>query len=255
MTFSEAVPVAILVEKSAVRYRLKGTNYVLELARYDEYRRVAAPLMETGNNLNLGTVHRISTEPITTWGASLFDLQWDNTLGKHANFNLGCAADWSPSLSTFFPSEDPSDIRQGFNQFVETTKRVATLLGSERPQSRAIQPLKPTPAASNPAKGGQTSPDNGAPSTASNPSKAPAAGINPSTTRAAPNNSTTANTNNVPPKTAANGPAAPSNSGPRGTAQSQRQAQMRESIRNASNFPFTEGRLGKSWADIANRSK
>lgn len=133
MTFSDAASVARLIEKSALRYRLKGTNYVLEIARYDEYERVSMPRPAPSNvNINLGAVTSISNVPVTTWGASVFDLEWDNMLGQHANFRLGYAAEWSPSLNTFFPCRDdpnPSDVRTGFHQFTDLVQQVAVLLG------------------------------------------------------------------------------------------------------------------------------
>ncbi|PGH12195.1 hypothetical protein AJ80_06815 [Polytolypa hystricis UAMH7299] len=134
VTFTDTVPVTRLVEKSAVRYRLKGTKYLLELARYDTYNRVKVPApMGLPQFFSL---NRMAEVPVTTWGASLFDVNWDNELGKHATFGVGQAADWSPSLNTFFPNfdkdSDPSDMRAGFGQFVGLVNRVAALLGAAK---------------------------------------------------------------------------------------------------------------------------
>lgn len=127
VTFSDLVPVARLVEKSALRYRLNGTNYIFELARYDEYRRV--------QSLEFPGLNQMAVTPVTSWGASIFDQQWDNMLGQHANFRVGHTAEWSPSLNTFFPCCDdpnPSDLRIGFHQFIPLVKQVSLLLGAER---------------------------------------------------------------------------------------------------------------------------
>ncbi|KAL1955788.1 hypothetical protein VTO42DRAFT_8108 [Malbranchea cinnamomea] len=135
VTFSDGAPVSRLVEKSALRYRLKGTNYILELARYDEYQRVRDLLPGQHVGMNLDSINRVSEKPITTWGASMFDLQWDNMLGQHANFGVGHAAEWSPSLNTFFPCRDnpnSSDVRFGFSQFLELANRIAALLGPDK---------------------------------------------------------------------------------------------------------------------------
>ncbi|WEW55851.1 hypothetical protein PRK78_001284 [Emydomyces testavorans] len=131
VTFSNLVPVNRLVEKTALRYRLKGTSYILEVARYDEYFR-AMP----GTN-------EITEIPMTSWGASIFDLQWDNMLGQHANFRLGHKAEWIPSLSTFFPSVQiagPPDVCTGFDQFMELVKRVAFIL-SPAPKPGTVMAL------------------------------------------------------------------------------------------------------------------
>ncbi|KMU80029.1 hypothetical protein CISG_07979 [Coccidioides immitis RMSCC 3703] len=131
VTFSNAVPVSRLVEKTALRYRLKGTSYILEVARYDEYFR-AMP----GTN-------ELTEHPVVSWGASIFDLQWDNVLGQHANFRLGHTADWVPSLSTFFPdinTPDPSSACTGFDQFMELLKRVSVVL-CPGPKSGTVVPM------------------------------------------------------------------------------------------------------------------
>ncbi|DAA73538.1 TPA_exp: Uncharacterized protein A8136_4719 [Trichophyton benhamiae CBS 112371] len=132
VSFSNLAPVARIVEKSALRYRLKGTNYIFELARYDEYSRAqltASQILLQGPSSN-----NMSPVPITSWGASIFDLQWDNMLGQHANFGVGHNAEWSPSLNTFFPcfgDADPSDLRSGFNSFMPLIEQVSTLLGQK----------------------------------------------------------------------------------------------------------------------------
>ena len=132
VSFSNLAPVARIVEKSALRYRLKGTNYIFELARYDEYSRAqltASQILLQGPSSN-----NMSPVPITSWGASIFDLQWDNMLGQHANFGVGHNAAWSPSLNTFFPcfgDADPSDLRSGFNSLMPLIDQVSTLLGQK----------------------------------------------------------------------------------------------------------------------------
>ncbi|KAF3480126.1 uncharacterized protein GIQ15_05473 [Arthroderma uncinatum] len=132
VSFSNRVPIARHVEKSALQYRLKGTKYIFELARYDEYRRVqlsAAQLLLQGPNTNY-----MPTTPVTSWGASIFHPEWDNELGKHANLQVGQKADWCPNLKTFFPllgDADPSDLRSGFDSFMPLVKQVASLLGPE----------------------------------------------------------------------------------------------------------------------------
>jgi hypothetical protein len=146
VTFSDAAPVSRLVEKTAVRYRLRGTKYILELARYDEYTRETAPPAPPPANGVYVAVNRMAVVPVTSWGASIYSQEWDNMLGQHASFRVGHAAEWSPSLNTFFPSAestDPSDVR-GFNKFVDLASGIAVLLGpAEKLQGKMPNGLHP----------------------------------------------------------------------------------------------------------------
>lgn len=118
-------PVCRVIEKAAVQYRLKGTDYTLEIARYDEYRRNSPSI-------------RMSDVPSSTWGASIFSANWDNLLGQHANVKVGKVASWTPTLNTFFQAregQDPSDMQAGFWRFISLAKDVAALLGKHQEKS------------------------------------------------------------------------------------------------------------------------
>lgn len=130
--FPDSAPVARFIEKMAVRYRVKGTKYVLEVARYDEYRRAAGPGRPTQDPSKIHVP--MSDIPFTSWGASLFNSNWDNLLGQHANLPVGGATRYAPSLGTFFPNSDTdtSDKSSSFSEFIELVRRVAELLGSGR---------------------------------------------------------------------------------------------------------------------------
>lgn len=136
VTFPPTAPVSRFVEKTALRYRLKGTNYILEIARYDEYRRAGSQFSQGQvQNSNLGPILDV---PFTTWGASIFGLDWDNLLGEHANMEVGYSASWSPNLKTFFPPKaktNPTDTSSGFWEFVNLVKDVAELLGPRKPDA------------------------------------------------------------------------------------------------------------------------
>lgn len=126
--FSNAVPVSRLIEKSALRYRVKGTNYTLELSRYDEYRHVGMQVLQ---GRPVQPPDQLSTVPVTSWGASIFDMNWDNVLGEHANYGMGRAADWRPNLNTFFPTRgdpNPVNIRAGFSEFLHSVTKISELL-------------------------------------------------------------------------------------------------------------------------------
>ncbi|KAI9371401.1 hypothetical protein BJX61DRAFT_543709 [Aspergillus egyptiacus] len=139
VTFPESAPVSRFVEKSALRYRVKGTNYIFEIARYDEYKRASLSVSHgpTGTTI---TGPSMSDEPLSTsWGASVFDPNWDILLGDHANLALGHSANYTPNLLTFFPPKGLSpglqDGSRGFWEFIDLVKQVAEILGPTGPSS------------------------------------------------------------------------------------------------------------------------
>ncbi|KAI9928829.1 hypothetical protein MW887_002050 [Aspergillus wentii] len=136
VTFPASAPVSKFIEKTAVRYRLKGTKYIFEIARYDEYSRTSTPAFP-GQSPATITGH-ISANPSTSWGASVFDPNWDNLLGEHANLPVGHSARYNPNLDTFFPPKNqpgPEDKYLGFWDFINLIKQVAELLGPEQTSS------------------------------------------------------------------------------------------------------------------------
>ncbi|KAL4893984.1 hypothetical protein BDV59DRAFT_201299 [Aspergillus ambiguus] len=130
--FKDSPPVSRLVEKTALRYRLKGTDYALEIARYDEYVR--------RNTTDIQGQHAVTSVgqfqiPFTSWGASIFDPKWDNLLGQHANLPVGKSAKYNPNLDTFFPPKQvavPNEKGAGLWELIERVKQVAELLGPTR---------------------------------------------------------------------------------------------------------------------------
>ncbi|KAK1150153.1 hypothetical protein N8T08_000052 [Aspergillus melleus] len=129
--FSQSAPVARFVEKTAMRYRLKGTEYILEIARYDEYSRVNT--QEFPEQSMATMVSEISDVPSTSWGASVFNPKWDNLLGGHANLSVGHSAAYSMNLDTFFPAQKESPFEgkhTGFWEFVSLVRQIAAVLGS-----------------------------------------------------------------------------------------------------------------------------
>lgn len=140
--FKDSPPVSRLVEKTAFRYRLKGTDYTLEVARYDEY--VRKNLFNMQDQSVTAAASQFSEVPFTSWGASIFDSKWDNLLGEHANLPVGQSAKYNPNLNTFFlprQSAVPNEKGAGFWEMVDLVKRVAEVLGPTRISPEGTQEL------------------------------------------------------------------------------------------------------------------
>lgn len=133
MTFPASAPVSRFVEKTALRYRLKDTKYIFEIARYDEYSRAGLEVFQRpGSVVYTG---QMSEVPSTSWGASIFHPDWDNLLGDHANLPVGRSAQWNPKLDTFFPplgNSSSGDGYSGFWVFIHLVRQVAYLLSSTK---------------------------------------------------------------------------------------------------------------------------
>ena len=141
VTFPESAPVSRFVEKTALRYRLKGTKYIFELARYDEDSRSGIEkFRQQGSVVYTGPM---SDTPSTSWGASVFHPDWDNLLGDNANLPVGRSAQWSPQLDTFFPPKGTAvadDSHVGFWEFIRLMREVADLLSPAQTSLRQSSP-------------------------------------------------------------------------------------------------------------------
>ncbi|CAG8897321.1 unnamed protein product [Penicillium nalgiovense] len=85
--FSYGSPVKRFVEKATIQLQVKDSPHVFELARFDEY------TYATG---------QWSMNPKVSWGASLFNPNWDDILGEQADVKvLDISKD--VCLSVFFP--------------------------------------------------------------------------------------------------------------------------------------------------------
>ncbi|PIG87820.1 hypothetical protein AARAC_008908 [Aspergillus arachidicola] len=138
VVFHSSAPVSRFVEKTAIRYRLKGTKYILEIARYDEYSRLKTDAFQGQAPAPALVTGEICDVPSTSWGASIFDSNWDNLMGEQANLSVGHSARHSPELHTFFPPKiisDSNDKNEGFWEFINLVKRVAEVLSPAQPRS------------------------------------------------------------------------------------------------------------------------
>ncbi|KAJ5946461.1 hypothetical protein N7454_003300 [Penicillium verhagenii] len=117
--FDQSDLVSSFIEKSAVRLIVQGTNYVLELARFDQYTRI-----RTG----------WTTTPAVSWGASLFDPSWDVTLGGSSIKANPTAprntAGHVRSFESFFPPTSTSTTGdEGFKEYMKIVNNISRLLG------------------------------------------------------------------------------------------------------------------------------
>ncbi|OGM47547.1 hypothetical protein ABOM_004195 [Aspergillus bombycis] len=136
--FPSSAPVSRFVEKTSIRYRLKGTKYILEIARYDEYSRLKTDALQGKAPAPAFMTGEICDVPSSSWGASIFGSNWDNLMGDQANLPVGHSARHSPELHTFFPpktTSDSDDKNVGFWEFICLVKRVAEVLGPAQPHS------------------------------------------------------------------------------------------------------------------------
>lgn len=139
VSFPASAPVSRFVEKTALRYRLKGTKYIFEIARYDEYSRAGIEVFQQlGSFVYTG---QMSEVPSTSWGASIYHPDWDNLLGDHANLPVGRSAQWNPKLDTFFPPKDKATSEDGcggFREFLDLVRRVGDLLSIPEAPSQQV---------------------------------------------------------------------------------------------------------------------
>src|SRR5699024_11198778 len=78
----------------------------------------------------------ISEVPSTSWGASMFDPNWDNLLGQHANLPVGHSARYSPNLDTFCPHHSTSGEKYaGFWEFICLVRQAAELFSTAQSSS------------------------------------------------------------------------------------------------------------------------
>ncbi|KAJ5246793.1 hypothetical protein N7468_001776 [Penicillium chermesinum] len=111
-------------EKAAIQLKIKGTDYVFELARFDKYSKERGSWTKT---------------PTVSWGASLFDPAWSKVLGSQLQSRTRFRTpEPYQGLAQLFPTAngantpaDPNDST-GFWEFIEIVRRIAEVLGCEQ---------------------------------------------------------------------------------------------------------------------------
>jgi hypothetical protein len=101
--FSDTALISKLIQKTAIQFRVKGTEYVLELARFEESR--------------YSSVGRIRwTPPNVQWGARLLSPRWNGLIEQNRRQQqLG--------VETLFPTVT------AFEDFLKILKTISGILG------------------------------------------------------------------------------------------------------------------------------
>lgn len=122
---SYGLPLARVINKPMIKFRLGATDHILEISREDVFE--TDPFQSS------------APEPVSKWTACFYYQQWANILGEFAYNKHGERPSWTQSLSTFFPEPDGSQPQLGkkrkgpktFLKEIEEVKRI--LWESTRP--------------------------------------------------------------------------------------------------------------------------
>lgn len=109
--FQENVSISKFIQKTAVHFRVKGTDYVLELARFEEFKKSI-------------TGHTRWTPLTVRWGASMVNPMWKRILSDRALRNAD-----DLGFDTFFPKgkgDGRSDC--SFEKFLKVVKVISEML-------------------------------------------------------------------------------------------------------------------------------
>ncbi|KAI5289180.1 hypothetical protein KEM52_000882, partial [Ascosphaera acerosa] len=113
-------------ERTALRYRVAQTNYILEIARDDTFACTSmAGAYDAAGSFVYG-VPRVHDTAVTTWGASLYDTTWDERLGQNATSRRGENVQWKPSFKSFFPASNGNSNGASVGVGVGTRSSTAT---------------------------------------------------------------------------------------------------------------------------------
>lgn len=113
---------ARIVKKSAVRFKVKGTSLILELARFDVYRRTA--FLKSYSS------------------ATLFNPNWDSLMGGQIGASDARTQPHGAGLGAFFPSTRGGNAHEGagLREVLQVVQRVAELMGG--PEIGLSEPAK-----------------------------------------------------------------------------------------------------------------
>jgi hypothetical protein len=125
----DGFPVKRLIEKAAIQYDIKETEYVLEIARYDIYVKQSS----TGSS-NMGF-----KPPLSFWGINVHGVNWEENLAKLAATKEVQQMGFKSVLDPFFSPKTEDGNKASFQGFVNIVKEVAQVLG----KSEVAEQLSP----------------------------------------------------------------------------------------------------------------
>ena len=116
---SYGLPLARVINKPMIKFRLGDTDHILEITREDVYE--TEPFQSSAQ------------EPVSKWTACFYYQQWANVLGEFAYNKHGERPSWPQTLSTFFPEPDGSQAqlekkRKGPKNFLKEIEEVKRIL-------------------------------------------------------------------------------------------------------------------------------
>lgn len=117
----DGFPVRRLVEKAAIQYPVKETEYVLEVARYDTY------VKQSG----VGKSNMNFESPESSWGVAVYGVNWDENLAKLAGTKKVQEMGFKSVLDPFFSPKINDGSKAGFQGFLNVVKEVARVLGHD----------------------------------------------------------------------------------------------------------------------------
>ena len=123
-TVTDRVNVRSLQQKKARHYNVKGSSYLLEIAKVYLYTPLDAnpnPLRRNQYNLGAGRGH---------FSVSVFRNEWATILSANADLGIGEGVRWKPDLETFFPDEKSAlPVKdRGFSDFLKGLDEGAKLI-------------------------------------------------------------------------------------------------------------------------------
>ncbi|KAJ5689880.1 hypothetical protein N7462_004272 [Penicillium macrosclerotiorum] len=118
-SFPNDAPITRYVERTALNFQVKGTSLILEVIRFDEYRLLSVPGKKTTSSPNI------------SWGAVLFNPEWDIILEEDAEPDAHSIAQKRGGLKCFFPSTQDAGVREdaGFQELLQIVDKIGCLLG------------------------------------------------------------------------------------------------------------------------------
>ncbi|OKL60270.1 hypothetical protein UA08_04510 [Talaromyces atroroseus] len=111
-----------LMEKAAMRFPIQGTDYILEVARYDVY----DPKPKQARDA-LSAAQMDFKPPFSTWEAVILGESWDREMVNVGKWTYGRNVNIDAGLKKFFKQKQGETQRAAFERFIKIVTDVAGL--------------------------------------------------------------------------------------------------------------------------------